>query len=94
MDLSPSTPGWPLLVVALVPALALLHPAPGLADASHMAQTESYMVGPGSSVGPSTKVKPKNCRTNPVDGSITCDTELENSPTDTQARPQYELFRN
>ncbi|KMM17371.1 hypothetical protein SYNGFB01_04515 [Synechococcus sp. GFB01] len=78
----------------MVPALALLHPAPALADASHMAQSESYMVGPGSSVGPSTKVKPKNCRTNPVDGSITCDTELENSPSDTQARPEFEQFPN
>jgi hypothetical protein len=82
------------LALALVPALALLHPAPGLADAGHMAQSETYMVGPGSSVGPSTKVKPKNCKTNPVDGSITCDTELENSPSDTQARPELELFRN
>lgn len=94
MDPSPAMPRLPLLVVALVPALALLQPAPGLADVGPMAQTESYMVGPGSSVGPSTKVKPKNCRNNPVDGSITCDTELENSPSDTQARPQYELFRN
>lgn len=51
------------------------------------------MVGPGSSVGPATKVKPKNCVTKP-DGSITCDTQLENSPSDTQARPQFELFKN
>lgn len=94
MDTAPATRWLPLLVVALVPALALLLPAPGRADAGHLAQTESYMVGPGSSVGPATKVKPKNCRTNPVDGSITCDTELENSPSDTQAKPTYELFRN
>jgi hypothetical protein len=50
-------------------------------------------LGPGSSVGPSTKVKPKNCVT-AADGSITCDTQLENSPSDTQARPMYEQFKN
>jgi hypothetical protein len=38
-------------------------------------------------------VKPKNCVTGP-DGSITCDTQLENSPSDTQARPIYEQFKN
>lgn len=58
-----------------------------------LAQAESFLVGPGSSVGPSTKVKPKNCVTGP-DGSITCDTQLENSPSDTQARPIYEQFKN
>jgi hypothetical protein len=64
-----------------------------LAQPALLAQAESFMVGPGSSVGPATKVKPKNCVTKP-DGSITCDTQLENSPSDTQARPQFELFRN
>jgi hypothetical protein len=58
-----------------------------------LAQAESFLVGPGSSVGPSTRVKPKNCVTGP-DGSITCDTQLENSPSDTQARPIYEQFKN
>ena len=67
--------------------------AASLAQPALLAQAESFMVGPGSSVGPATKVKPKNCVTNP-DGSITCDTQLENSPSDTQARPQFELFRN
>ena len=58
-----------------------------------LAQAESFLVGPGSSVGPSTKVKPKNCVTG-SDGSITCDTQLENSPSDTQARPIFEQFKN
>ncbi|MFQ6538097.1 MULTISPECIES: hypothetical protein [Aphanothece] len=58
-----------------------------------LAQRESYLLGPGSTVGPATKVKPKNCVTSP-DGTITCDTELENSPSDTKARPQYEMFNN
>lgn len=75
----------PLALLALVVAAG--------ADLPLLAQTESFMVGPGSSVGPATKVKPKNCVTKP-DGSITCDTQLENSPSDTQAKPQFELFKN
>jgi hypothetical protein len=58
-----------------------------------LAQSESYLLGPGSTVGPSTKVKPKNCVTSP-DGTISCDTQLETSPSDTEARPQYEMFKN
>jgi hypothetical protein len=84
----PPTPPLPtllLLALGLVPSL--------LAPPALRAQAESFLVGPGSSVGPATKVKPKNCVTAP-DGSITCDTELENSPSDTQAKPQFDLFKN
>ena len=77
-------PGVSLTTLA---ASAFLVMAPALA------QSESFLVGPGSSVGPSTKVKPKNCVT-AADGSITCDTQLENSPSDTQSRPIYEQFKN
>ena len=77
----------PGLSLATLAASALLAMAPA------MAQVESFLVGPGSSVGPSTKVKPKNCVT-AADGSITCDTQLENSPSDTQARHIYEQFTN
>lgn len=77
----------PTALTALAAAGALFSSAPALA------QAESFLVGPGSSVGPSTRVKPTNCVTAP-DGSITCDTQLENSPSDTQARPQYEPFKN
>jgi hypothetical protein len=82
-------------LVSVFRALVLLLLAAGPAAAAplQLAQAESFLVGPGSSVGPSTKVKPKNCVTNP-DGSITCDTELQNSPSDTQAKPQFELFKN
>jgi len=58
-----------------------------------MAQVEKFMLQPGSKVGPATKVKPTNCVTAP-DGSVTCDTELENSPSSTPAKPQYNPFRN
>jgi hypothetical protein len=81
-----------LLALAGAAAAAPASAAP-LAPPALLAQAESFMVGPGSSVGPATKVKPKNCVTKP-DGSITCDTQLENSPSDTQARPQFELFKN
>lgn len=80
------------LACSLMAACTLMGAAPFLAD-GRLAQSESFIVGPGSSVGPATKVKPKNCVTKP-DGSITCDTELENPPSDTQAKPQFELFRN
>ena len=74
-------------------SLATLAASTLLATAPVFAQAESFLLGPGSSVGPSTKVKPKNCVT-AADGSITCDTQLENSPSDTQARPIYEQFTN
>ena len=74
-------------------SLATLAASTLLAMAPVLAQAESFLLGPGSSVGPSTKVKPKNCVT-AADGSITCDTQLENSPSDTQARPIYEQFKN
>lgn len=73
--------------------LTILAASSLLATAPALAQAESFLLGPGSSVGPSTKVKPKNCVT-AADGSITCDTQLENSPSDTQARPIYEQFKN
>jgi hypothetical protein len=57
------------------------------------AQSESFLLGPGSKVGPATEVKPKNCVTAP-DGTVTCDTELVNPPGDTPAQPQFDLFRN
>ena len=79
---------WQVLVVTASLGLGSV-----LAVAPALAQSESFLVGPGSSVGPSTKVKPKNCVTGP-DGSITCDTQLENSPSDTQARPIFEQFQN
>ena len=57
------------------------------------AQVESFLWGPGSNVGPATKVEPKNCRT-AADGTITCDTQLVNPDSNTQAKPQYNPFKN
>lgn len=72
-------------LLVLVTGLAVTGPA--------LAQSESFLLGPGSKVGPATEVKPKNCVTAP-DGTVTCDTELVNPPGDTRAKPQFDLFRN
>ena len=58
-----------------------------------LAQSETFLLGPGSTVGPATEVKPKNCVT-AADGSVTCDTELVNPAGDTRAKPLLELFKN
>ncbi|CAK6693359.1 hypothetical protein VB716_08380 [Synechococcus sp. CCY9201] len=76
-----------LALITASTSLALLCADPG------RAQSQRFLLGPGSSVGPSTKVKPENCVT-AEDGSITCDTKLENSPSDTPARPQMDPFPN
>ena len=82
-----SLPSRPALLSLLAAALVSLVDLPG------HAQVESFINKPGSSVGPGTKVVPTNCVTAP-DGSLTCDTKLENSPSDTPAKPQYSPFRN
>jgi hypothetical protein len=78
---SPATLGLKLLAALVIGGLEL--PA--------LAQVESFLWGPGSNVGPATKVEPQNCVTGP-DGSITCDTKVVNPPGDTPAKPQYRPF--
>ena len=74
-----------LLTLAL--AFAALMQAPALA------QSGSYILGPGSNVDEATEVKEANCVTS-ADGSITCNTKLVNPATDTMAKPQFEPFSN
>ncbi|MFM7313260.1 MAG: hypothetical protein ACKO0M_08855 [Cyanobium sp.] len=76
-----------LITLATVAGAGLLVQGPALA------QVESFLWGPGSNVGPATKVEPRNCRT-AADGSVTCDTQLVNPAGDTPAKPQYEPFKN
>ena len=57
------------------------------------AQVESFMLQRGSNVGPATQIKPINCVT-AADGSVTCDTKIENPPSDTPAKPSYQPFKN
>jgi len=77
----------PALVLALTLAGISLVAPPALA------QSESFLLKPGSKVGPASKVKATNCVTNPKDGSITCDTKIENPLGDTPAKPQYSPFK-
>ena len=74
-------------LLTLVLAFAALMQAPALA------QSGSYMLGPGSNVDEATEVKEDNCVTS-ADGSITCNTKLVNPATDTMAKPQFEPFSN
>lgn len=74
--------------LALLTCLSLVSPV-----SPALAQVESFMLKPGSNVGPATKVTPTNCVTGP-DGSVSCDTKLENPPSNTPAKPQYQPFKN
>ena len=58
-----------------------------------MAQRETWLLGPDSRTGQESKVVPTDCVQN-SDGSITCNTKIENPPGDTPARPSYQPFTN
>ena len=79
----------PLLNLALA-AAALM---PACLEPAALAQVQQFMLKPGSNVGGDTKIEPKNCVTAP-DGSITCDTQIVNPPSDTPAKPTYTPFGN
>jgi hypothetical protein len=60
------------------------------------AQQERYLYDlrqPRGPVGPATKLK-VNCEPGAAEGSLTCDTEIQNPPTDTPAKLQYQQFQN
>ncbi|WP_413429738.1 hypothetical protein [Synechococcus sp. Cu2B8-bc1011] len=57
------------------------------------AQTETWLLGPNSRSGPSSTVVPTDCVTGD-DGSITCDTKIENPAGTTPAKPYYSPFTN
>ena len=46
------------------------------------AQTEGWLLGPGPKTGKESTIVPTNCVT-AADGSITCDTKVENPASDT-----------
>lgn len=58
-----------------------------------MAQSQTWTNGPGSNTGKGSTVVPTNCVNND-DGSVTCDTKVENPPGTTPARPSYQPFNN
>ena len=83
----------PLRIGGAVPLLIAVSSALGCLAQPALAQVESFMLKPGSKVGPATKIVPTNCVT-AADGSVTCDTKIENSPSDTPAKPSYQPFKN
>lgn len=85
---------WELNLASILCRLALSFlGALVLIPGAVLAQSESYLLGPGSNVGPASTLKTVNCVTNP-DGSTTCDTRIENPAGDTQAKPQTNYFNN
>ncbi|MFN6133784.1 MAG: hypothetical protein ACK46L_12935 [Synechococcaceae cyanobacterium] len=84
---SPALP--PLALLLLVVAGNL---GPGAAPL-RIAQVEKFILGPGSNVGPKTRVVPTNCYRS-RDGVISCDTKLVNPAGTTPARPQFSPFNN
>ena len=58
-----------------------------------LAQQETWLLGPGSSTGKNSTVVPTDCVEN-ADGSVTCNTKIENPPGETPARPGYQPFTN
>ena len=58
---------------------------------SALAQSEVWLLGPNSRTGPESTVVPADCLEN-ADGSITCNTKIENPAGDTPAKPYYNPF--
>ena len=57
------------------------------------AQSEGWMLGPGSKTSKDSKVVPTNCVTT-ADGAISCDTKVETPANNTPARPYYNPFND
>jgi type 1 fimbria pilin len=79
--------------VKLLPGLGVLLGLSAGMPTAALAQSEGWMLGPGSRVDQSSEVVPTNCST-ASDGSITCDTELKPRTTGTPARPNYNPFND
>ena len=57
------------------------------------AQSEGWMLDPGSKTGKDSKVVPTNCVTT-ADGTVSCDTKVETPSSNTPARPYYNPFND
>ncbi|MBT66887.1 MAG: hypothetical protein CMN98_07095 [Synechococcus sp. NP17] len=64
-----------------------------VAPAIVSAQSETWLLGPNSRTGKDSTVVPTDC-VEGVDGSITCDTKIENPKGTTPAKPYYNPFTN
>ena len=76
----------------LTAAFALLSFSAAMAPVAR-AQSEGWMLGPGSKTSKDSKVVPTNCVTTP-DGAISCDTKVETPTRTTPARPYYNPFND
>jgi len=57
------------------------------------AQSEGWMLGPGSKTGQDSTAVPTNCVTM-ADGAVSCDTKLETPASNKPARPYYNSFND
>lgn len=71
--------------ISLMTAFSLVLPQ------SALAQSEVWLLGPNSRTGQQSTVVPTDCLEG-ADGSITCNTKIENPSGDTPAKPYYNPF--
>ena len=57
------------------------------------AQSEGWILGPGSKTSKDSKVVPTNCEM-AANGEISCDTKVETPASNTPARPYYNPFND
>ncbi|MAD68423.1 putative conserved secreted protein [Synechococcus sp. BIOS-U3-1] len=76
-----------LLGVSLITAVSATLPQ------AATAQSEVWLLGPNSRTGEQSTVVPTDC-VEGADGSITCNTKIQNPPGDTPAKPFYNPFSN
>tara|TARA_B100001063_G_scaffold31575_1_gene24710 strand:+ start:631 stop:879 length:249 start_codon:yes stop_codon:yes gene_type:complete len=74
-------------------AVAVMVGLTTMASPAVQAQSEGWILGPGSRNDKNSTVVPTNCVT-AEDGSVSCDTKLENSGNRTPARPYYNPFND
>ena len=79
--------------VKLLPSVGLLIGLPMIVGSPALAQSEGWLLGPGSDLSNQSEIVPTNCVTDPS-GAITCDTKVVNPASNTPARPYYNPFNN
>ncbi|WP_413439824.1 hypothetical protein [Synechococcus sp. MIT S1220] len=79
--------------VKLLPSVGLLLGLPVICGQPVFAQSEGWLLGPGSNLSNQSDIVPTNCVTD-LSGAITCDTKVVNPPSNTPARPYYNPFNN
>ena len=80
-------------LVKLLPSIGVLIGLPMIFGVQALAQSEGWLLGPGSDRSNQSEIVPTNCITAPS-GAITCDTKVVNPASNTPARPYYNPFNN